>query len=468
MLANQQVSGTEKAAGLLLAAFRAGKTEPLTWIDIPCGDLVITVSKDAMKGPVRDKTGVRLPVTYREAVEICHDIDCVAPTKEMADAMFALANSQLTFVPLVRTAADSAKMTSVDFTLRFHEGVEKQLAGKDVANQGLVFGAWKLWILHPRIVEKGAINYGFWDKSKKPPVTIQTVGGQHDAGHYDYSQVFQPVKRWARNQKTGEVVDLLEYLATKSRIPEKYIEPYRVGPGSFAESFAEPENEMDLVQLLSAAGLDVEAAPGWQKAGKTDFTPVGIMLHHTAGPKNGDVPSLGVCKNGRPGLSGPLVQIVLARSGKVHVIAANRCNHAGNGAKEVLDLVKADQPVIGNAVTNKYKDVPDLSGNGYFYGIEVENNGVGEEYPDVQIEVLGKICAAICQSRGWSANRIVHHRQWTTRKADMSYKGDIPGLVAQIMDTGTPQFGISFSEEEEAPFPPGVHASSPQEEQDEA
>lgn len=467
MLEKKPLPGNEKAAGLLLAAFRAGQTEPLTWIDIPCGDLVITVSKDAMKGPVRDKTGVRLPVTYREAVEICHNIDCVAPTKEMADAMFALANSQLNFVPLVRTAADSAKMTSVDFTLKFHEGVEKQLAGKAVENQGLVFGAWKLWILHPRIVERGAVNYGFWDKSKRPAAPIQTVGGQHDAGHYDYSQVFQPVKRWARHAKTGEVVDLLEYLATKGRIPEKYIEPYRFGPGSFAESFAEPENEMDLVQLLSAAGLNVEAAPGWKQAGKPNFTPVGIMLHHTAGPKNGDAPSLQLCIDGRPGLSGPLVQMVLARSGKTHVIAANRCNHAGDGAQQVLDLVKKDEPVVGNAVTNKYKDVPGLSGNGYFYGIEVENTGVGEAYPDAQIEALGKICAAICQSRGWSANRIIHHRQWTIRKADMSYKGDIPGLVAQLMDTGTPQFGISFAEEEEAPFPSGVHANSPQEDHDE-
>lgn len=466
MLAKQMTPGNEKAGGLLLAAFRAGTTEPLSWVDIPCGDLIITVAQDAMKGPVRDQTGVRLPVTYAEAVELCREMNCVSPTKEMADAMFAHA-LQLNFVPLVRTAADSARMMTVDFTLRFHAGVEKQLVGKDVATRGLVFGAWKLWIVHPRIVERGAINYGFWDKSRRPPAPIQTVGGMHDAGHYDYSQVFQPVKRMARDKKTGQEVDLVDYLHTKVKIPDKYVDPYRLAPGAVVESFGETEQEMNLVELLTAAGVTVEANPGWEKAGKPNFTPIGIMLHHTAGPKNGDAPSLGTCLNGRPGLSGPLCHIVLARSGKAHVLAANRCNHAGDGAQQVLDLVKKDEPVVGNAVTNRYKDVPGLSGNGYFYGIEVENSGVGEAYPDVQIEALSKICAAICQARGWTANRVVHHRQWTIRKADMSYKGDIPGLVAQIMDTGTAHFGVSFSEEDETPFPPGVEASSPQEDQDE-
>lgn len=225
--------------------------------------------------------------------------------------------------------------------------------------------------------------------------------------------------------------------------------------------------DMDLVELLSAAGLTVEAASGWKQAGRANFAPVGIMLHHTAGPKDGDAPSLKNLRDGRPGLTGPLCHMLLARSGKVHVFGANRCNHAGDGAQEVLNLVKTDQPVVGNAVTNRYKDVPGLSGNGYFYGIEVENTGVGEAYPAAQIQALGKICAAICQARGWSANRIVHHRQWTIRKADMSYKGDIPGLVAQLTNGDTTDLAMSFAEEDEEPFPPGVSASSPQEEQDE-
>ncbi len=74
MLEKNSVSSPLKAGGLLLAAFRTGKTEPLSWVDIPCGDLIITVAQDAMKAPVRDQTGVRLPVTYTEAVEMCYGL----------------------------------------------------------------------------------------------------------------------------------------------------------------------------------------------------------------------------------------------------------------------------------------------------------------------------------------------------------------------------------------------------------
>lgn len=466
MIEKSGVPEPKNTGGLLPAAFRAGKTDPVSWVDIDCGDLVITVASDAMKASLRDRNGVRLPVSYREVIELCREMDCITPTKEIADAMFAKAAAQLNFVPLVQTAADSTKMMTVDFSLRFHDGVEKQLAPLKLAPGSLVFGAWKLWILNPRIGERGAVNYGFWDKSKKPPAPIQTVGGRHDAAHYDYSQVFHPVKRMAREKATGKEVDLLDYLETKMKIPEKFVEPYRMAPGSFVESFAEPEAQ-NLAEILVAAGVDVEAHPGWETRGGSVFKPVGIMLHHTAGPAKGDAPTVQLCLNGRSDLKGPLCHIVLARSGKAHVIAGLRANHAGPGAQEVLAKVKADQPVVGNAVTNKYKDVTVPSGNEAFYGIEVENTGTGEDYPDVQVEALAKICAAICNWKGWSANRVIHHRQWTSRKFDMSLKFDMPALVGQMMDTGTAYFGVSFCEEEEAPFPPEVLAGSPQEDHDE-
>ena len=464
MFDKKPVPSPEKAGGLLISAFRSGKTAPLSWVEIPCGDLLVTVANDAMKASVRGHDGVRLPVTYNEAVELCRELECVSPTQEMADAMFAHA-VQLNFVPLVQKAEDSLRMMTVDFTMKFHEGIERQIADAKPSPGALVFGAWKLWIVHPRIIERGAINYGFWDKSKKPPMPIQTVGGRHDAAHYDYSQVFQPVKRLAKDRKTGQQVDLVEYLTNKAKIPAQYADRYRAEEGAF-ESFAEPEPS-NLADVLRAAGVDVESRPGWEKAGRPNFTPLGIMLHHTAGPKSGDAPTLNVCINGRPDLPGPLCHIVLARSGKAHVIAAGRTNHAGDGAQQVLDRVKKDLPVLGNAVTNKYQDVKGLSGNGYFYGIEVENTGTGEPYPDAQVQALAKICAAICDWKGWSSNRVVHHRQWTVRKSDMSLKVDMPSLVAQMMDTGTAHFGISFCEEEEAPFPPGVEAGSPQEDHDE-
>ena len=224
--------GTARAGGLLLRAFEAGTTEEITWVDVTVGDLVITVASDAMKAPLADRAAVRLPVSYAEAVTICQALECVAPTQPICDAVFAQAKAQLDFVPLVLTAADTAKMDTVEFVLRFDDGVEKELTAADVDDGDLVFGAWKLWILHARIVEKGAVNYGFWDTSKKPPSPVQTVGGQHDDSHYDYSQLLQPVKRMARKAGTGEAVDLLDYIAQHDEVPEKYLDPYRADGSS--------------------------------------------------------------------------------------------------------------------------------------------------------------------------------------------------------------------------------------------
>lgn len=215
----------DKAGSLLLSAFKARKTEELTWTEVTVGDLVVTVACDAMKGPLGDTECVRMPVTYEETIAICKELGCVVPNQRIADAMYAQAKVQLNFVPLVWSTADSAKMATIDFVLRFHDGVEEQLKDRRPAAGELVFGAWKLWLLHPRIVERGAINYGFWDKRTKAPV--QTIGGQHDAKHYDYSQVLQPVKRIARKVGQAEEVDLLDWFQKVDHVPQKYLDPYR-------------------------------------------------------------------------------------------------------------------------------------------------------------------------------------------------------------------------------------------------
>lgn len=445
---DKSVSGSAKTRGLLLSAFQAKQTEPICWTEIKLGDLVVTVAEDAMKAPLGDRTGVRLPISYAESITICRELGCIVPTQQIADAMFAQAKAQLNFVPLVRTAADSAKMTTVEFTLRFHDGVEKQLATFDRSAGGLAAGAWKYWLLHPRVVERGAVNYGFWDKSKKPPKPVQSPGAQHDAAHYDYSQLLQPVKRMARRADTGQVVDLLDYIGSRDRMPAPQLQRFTLEGASLDNTSLLPPRGVDLLEVLTAAEVDVEVAEGWSTRGLPGFEPKGIMIHHTGTPDEGDAPTLCLCLNGRPEVEGPLCHILLSRSGKAHLIAANIANHAGMGAVEVLELLIRDEPVLGNAKDNGYRDT--TAGNPFFYGIEVENSGSRDDcYTEAQIEALTAICAAMCAAHGWSATRVVHHRQWTSRKIDMSYRGDLPGLVAQKMDTGA----IYFSVAEEASEP---------------
>lgn len=88
-----------------------------------------------------------------------------------------------------------------------------------------------------------------------------------------------------------------------------------------------------LPQVLKDSGLKVAPVDGWQDRGDGDVHKImGIMCHHTAGPRSGNMPSLQTLIKGRSDLPGPLAQLGLGGDGTYFVIAAGRCNHAGKGA----------------------------------------------------------------------------------------------------------------------------------------
>ena len=84
------------------------------------------------------------------------------------------------------------------------------------------------------------------------------------------------------------------------------------------------------------------------------FNPYGSVNHHTAGPRVGIAPSLGICINGRSGLPGPLCNVHQQRNDVVNVVAAGVANHAGRGGWQ------------------------GMSGNQSVFGLEIEHCG----YPD--------------------------------------------------------------------------------------
>ena len=87
-----------------------------------------------------------------------------------------------------------------------------------------------------------------------------------------------------------------------------------------------------LADVLKNAGLKIAQEEGWQVRGRGEIGPItGVMCHHTATQKSGNMPTLKTLKNGRAGLPGPLAQLGLGRDGTYYVIAAGRCNHAGKG-----------------------------------------------------------------------------------------------------------------------------------------
>ena len=183
-----------------------------------------------------------------------------------------------------------------------------------------------------------------------------------------------------------------------------------------------------LPDVLKAAGLKIQAVDGWQTRGHGDFgKPMGVLCHHTCGPKDGDIRDLHVLIDGRPDLAGPLCNLGLARSGVFWVVAAGKAWHAGAG---------------------NWKGVTD--GNAHFIGIEAENIGTShrdptthtlvpdEPWPTVQIDAYERACAAILKHIGAKSDMCVGHREYALpkgRKDDPNFDLDqFRERVGHILD----------------------------------
>ena len=178
-----------------------------------------------------------------------------------------------------------------------------------------------------------------------------------------------------------------------------------------------------LPTVLLDAGLKVAEQPGWQTRGRDDVDTIrGVMCHHTAGARTGNMPSLGVLTNGRPDLSGPLAQLGLGRDGTFFVIAAGRANHAG----------------VGNwqGITN---------GNSSFVGIEAENTGqtsgpLADPWPPIQLDAYRRGCAAILRKIRANAIMCCGHKEYALpqgRKADPTFDMDAFRLQIAAIMAGT-------------------------------
>lgn len=173
-----------------------------------------------------------------------------------------------------------------------------------------------------------------------------------------------------------------------------------------------------LPEVLESAGLKVAEQPGWRTRGHGDMGTVrGVMCHHTAGPKNGIMPSLGIVTNGRPDLAGPLAQLCLGRDGTYFIVAAGRAFHAGPGQWEGI-----------------------TSGNSSFIGIEAENTGLANDHPwpDVQMDAYARGVAAILKRIGAQPIMAVAHLEYSLpagRKPDPSFAiGSRPQRIEAMVE----------------------------------
>lgn len=143
-----------------------------------------------------------------------------------------------------------------------------------------------------------------------------------------------------------------------------------------------------LLDCARLTGYPTVAVSGWETRGHGGLTSLeSVVLHHTAGPKAGEFPSLRVVRDGRPDLAGPLANFGLGRSGAIYVIAAGTAWHAG---------------------ASTWAGMSNL--NSRSLGIEAESSGTGDWTPE-QRDCYPRLVAACLYYMRRDASRACAHRE---------------------------------------------------------
>jgi hypothetical protein len=170
----------------------------------------------------------------------------------------------------------------------------------------------------------------------------------------------------------------------------------------------------DLADVCRAAGLTVWEVGGWQSrargsGGYDGDRPWVIVLHHTASdtsPAN----DVNYIVYGCP--DAPVANLYLDRDGAVHVCAGGACNHAGKGGpwQTTRGVIPVDQA------------------NTHAIGIEAANNGVGQTWPQPQIDAYFTLVNALTAAYGLDVTDVVTHNAWApTRKIDPATAAAVDG-----------------------------------------
>ena len=192
----------------------------------------------------------------------------------------------------------------------------------------------------------------------------------------------------------------------------------------------------DLADLMRAAGLTVNEVGDWRSRHRPGvFAPIGVMMHHTAGTASLDGILKGrttVVKGKQEFLPGPLANFHVEKSGAINIVSDGNANHAGPGSRRVLDEVSQGIAPSGTAAQRGLTDA--IGGNRFFYGFENENKGDGiDPWPEAQLDAMARAAAALCRRHCWSSDRVIAHKEWTSRKPDPTFDmNDFRARVARL------------------------------------
>lgn len=172
----------------------------------------------------------------------------------------------------------------------------------------------------------------------------------------------------------------------------------------------------DLVGILRAAGCVVNensTTAGWERrarsSGGFSAPPLGVWWHHTAS-KTTPESDLAWQINGCP--DGPVGNLLLDRTGTYWPVAGGASNCAGKGGPWTFSRGTA----------------PLDQGNTTGFQIECANNGVGEPYPQAQVDAFIRGSNALNAHVGNQPTDIVSHHAWApTRKIDPATTAGVQG-----------------------------------------
>lgn len=173
-----------------------------------------------------------------------------------------------------------------------------------------------------------------------------------------------------------------------------------------------PRKAQLIKDALELSGVPHRFVNGWETRGSTEFNPVGMTWHATAGSANSSAEAeVNVLLNGSATAPPPIAQFMAARDGVLWVVAAGRCNH---------NKVGWDGPNEG-------------LGNSSLWGIEIQNDNRGQAYPAAQMNTVRRFTATMFRLMKADPRRRLaahyEHQPYATRPSgETSTKSDPFGV----------------------------------------
>lgn len=170
-----------------------------------------------------------------------------------------------------------------------------------------------------------------------------------------------------------------------------------------------------LAEWLREAGLRVQEQPGWEtnsrNSGGWQQNPLCVVWHHTASPASWDGQrDADYCAYQDP--NSPVGNLYIDRTGLVWVNAGGAANTNGTG----------------QALTFSRGTVPMDQMNTHSVAVEMGNDGIGEPWPQVQIDAMFLVSNTVNRHLGNQPEDLTTHAHYApSRKIDPATSGAVQG-----------------------------------------